>query len=465
MNTKFWLVATCLVGLSLASCERKFNNDAPNNKKEEPKKQKPGSSTTTTEGKVSGDPAVPFNIKVKRNGLAFAQFDRQASVQEYRPLYRLEAILNNLEIQGRIPLGETLITTAQLEEIKQEADKIVKQANAQTQRQKHDALLKWVKTNVQYDHGGGRVGELDLKDIVGKPEANTAYTTYKTKTAVCQGYANLLKVMCYTQGINAPVVNGFVYWYGLGSKGGHAWNYAHVDGKWIISDPTNSAVTRFDLGDTSKGALEFQPTRIDFTLEGNQDFECMFVDGEVTISKVKKGRSHAVHIPESLGGFVMSTFLPMEIADGVTEIHLGSKIRNFGNEEGGRHFSSDRPDTGVDRNIARIYVAENNPYIEDYNGILYSKERNKTDQILFIPKRLQEVRLKAGSFDKESKLRHLPGVKKIYFHPDTQRLDGTVIYNCANLEEIHIPKSLKLSEEAQRKLYSACPKNPKIIQF
>lgn len=463
MNTKICLIAACLLGTTFFSCKRDAVDPQQPNKpshKEDP--VVPPTPKPTRE--VSGDPATPFSVTAKLNGLTFDNSDRLAPRPDYRPLGRLRALLNNLILKGRIPLGETLITTQQLEEIKQEADKIVEQAKAKTQREKHDALLKWVKTNVKYDHGGGKVGQLDLTTLVGNPNANTAYTTFSEKKAVCQGYANLLKVMCYTQGINAPVVNGFVYWNGL--IGGHAWNYVHVDGQWIISDPTNSPTTRFNLSDTSREALEFQPTRIDFTIVNNENFECMYTDGEVTISKIKKGEGGktAVHIPESLGGFVISTFLPKEIADGITEIHLGSKVRDFG-KEGGRQFASDRPDTGVDRNIARVYVPENNPYIEDYQGVLYSKVRNKTDQILFIPKRLEVVKLKPGRFDKESKLRHLSGVKKIYFHENTTEIGPSAIQNCASLEEVYIPKDLKIEEDILKRICNNCPKNPRIIRY
>lgn len=182
MKTKFWLVATCLLGLSLASCERKFNNDTPTPKPAPTPKPSPDNGGGTS----SGDPAVPFSIRPKNPALLLTGKNAE----------EMRSLLLNLDIKGLMPLGETEITPEQLAEIKAEADKLV--AGAKTQRAKHDILLKWVKNNVKY---GGDVSAGSGSESFNNVH-NTAYNTFKKREAICQGYANLLKVMCYTQGNN-----------------------------------------------------------------------------------------------------------------------------------------------------------------------------------------------------------------------------------------------------------------------
>ena len=65
----------------------------------------------------------------------------------------------------------------------------------------------------------------------------TSIPTMCSSTSVaCQGYANLLRTMCHTQGIPAFNANGE-----LVPLGGHAWDYVCADSVWYVSDPTNNA--------------------------------------------------------------------------------------------------------------------------------------------------------------------------------------------------------------------------------
>lgn len=99
------------------------------------------------------------------------------------------------------------------------------------------AIHDWVAKNISYDT------EDFFKDL-GKSQ--DAYSTYKNKTAICQGYADLTAALLRAVGIKAKVIGGVALGYGMPNSwdelkttaSNHAWNEALVDGNWIILDTT-----------------------------------------------------------------------------------------------------------------------------------------------------------------------------------------------------------------------------------
>lgn len=130
------------------------------------------------------------------------------------PSKSLVTLLKKTDLEQALVLGETNITEAQYQEIKDFTDDLVKDCTDDTG--KYNAIFKWDSTNIVYDYAG-----------------NDPYPVFTSRWGICQGYSNLMKVMLLTQGIPVLVANG--YCYGMG----HAWNYTYCGGKWIICDATN----------------------------------------------------------------------------------------------------------------------------------------------------------------------------------------------------------------------------------
>lgn len=121
------------------------------------------------------------------------------------------------------------------EEIVALAKDITKDATGDLAKVK--AVHDWVAKNISYDT------EDFFKDL-GKSQ--DAYSTYKNKTAICQGYADLTAALLRAVGIKAKVIGGVALGYGMPNSwdelkttaSNHAWNEALVDGNWIILDTT-----------------------------------------------------------------------------------------------------------------------------------------------------------------------------------------------------------------------------------
>lgn len=121
------------------------------------------------------------------------------------------------------------------EEIVSLAQDITK--NADGDLAKVRAIHDWVAKNISYDTD-------DFFNDLGKSQ--DAYSTYKNKTAICQGYADLTAALLRAVGIQAKVIGGVALGYGMPNswdtvdktKSNHAWNEALVNGNWIILDTT-----------------------------------------------------------------------------------------------------------------------------------------------------------------------------------------------------------------------------------
>jgi len=147
------------------------------------------------------------------------------------------------------------LTADQLAQMKAKADEVTKDCKNNLEKLK--ALQNFVIKNTTYDNNGnGR---------------NDPYGAFSGGVCVCQGYANILKVLLYTQGIPCIGINGNLF-QGDVYLGAHAWDYVYADGKWNVNDPTNGGFFEMDKVDTYK---HLQPLRTDiedyFSLVGQRD--------------------------------------------------------------------------------------------------------------------------------------------------------------------------------------------------
>ena len=129
-------------------------------------------------------------------------------------------MLNNLEPQQFVSDYEKLgMTKEQFAEIEAETLKTIESSGAVTDYDKLKAICQWVCDNIKYDYG-----------LVSGSQY--AYNVFSKRLGVCQGYSNVTKAMCAAVGIPCIMVNGD------STYGGHAWNMAYADNRWIFIDNT-----------------------------------------------------------------------------------------------------------------------------------------------------------------------------------------------------------------------------------
>jgi transglutaminase/protease-like cytokinesis protein 3 len=94
------------------------------------------------------------------------------------------------------------------------------------------AIYFWVAKSVSYDaenmytiHFEENPGELIEK-------------TFRTKKAICQGYAELFNDLCKRSGIQSFVIHGYTKQHGEIQNAGHAWIIAFAGNGWFGFDPT-----------------------------------------------------------------------------------------------------------------------------------------------------------------------------------------------------------------------------------
>jgi hypothetical protein len=106
---------------------------------------------------------------------------------------------------------------------------------ARTDGEKARAIFRWIAENIAYDtqsYASGRIPETDSEDV------------FRSRIALCGGYAGLFKSLAEEAGLKAEIINGFAkgveYKIGRHFRGdaNHAWNAVRLDGSWRLIDAT-----------------------------------------------------------------------------------------------------------------------------------------------------------------------------------------------------------------------------------
>jgi len=133
------------------------------------------------------------------------------------------------------PIEKHVLNTPKHAEIsiKNLAEYLIKPAK--NDREKAKAVYCWITRNIAYDvsaYLAGKVRSLSPDEVL------------KTKSAVCQGYAELFAALGTAAGLEVITVEGYAK--GLGYLAGdvfrgdcnHAWNAVKLSGKWHLLDAT-----------------------------------------------------------------------------------------------------------------------------------------------------------------------------------------------------------------------------------
>ncbi len=339
----------------------------------------------------------------------------------------LRQLVDKMDRNRALEMGETEITDEQFAEIKQFVDEnLAGKDGAETYKN----IFDWIKKNIKYAWSG-------------TPAYLKPYEVFTYKTCVCQGYANLLKTMMLTQGYPAFIANGW-----LGNIGGHAWNYVYDGKKWIVSDPTNGS--QFNMSATSSYSNSLIPSRVDLNIFEDETFAYGFEEGYLNINEVKEGAPDELTIPFGVEGFRISQFAPNKpLPENVRSISLGKYVRSLGQYT--NMLADNTP------GLEEIAIDPSNSYLKTHKGIVY-----QGNQLVpfFIPPRMKYVELKPMKTMGKNTIYDLANVEEIVIAEGTEVMESYAIENCPKLRRVYVPEATEMQEQA---LYR-CPKNVEVIR-
>lgn len=341
------------------------------------------------------------------------------------PNENLKALFKAAGSEVMTTLGSVEITDEQYDEIKVFTDSIVKRQN--TTIKKYQTISKWVSDNIKYDYSD-----------------NSAYAVFKNRRGICQGYSNLLTVMCHTQGIPATVVNGM-----LNPVGGHAWVYIKAASQWIVSDPTNGAGYAMENVGQYSHLIPFQA---DADLFEDDKAIYHYYNLNLNIREVTQTEGNIFTVPYSVAGFVVGSFNPTSpLPENITEIYIGQNIKSLGENPIGLVL--------MGKNVEAAYVDELNPTFMSHKGVVYLRTED-APLIHYVPSAMKSVELMPMEVVYKNTICNLPSVEEIIFTEGTKRLESYAIENCPRLKRVYVPADCEVSSSA---LYRV-PANVEIIR-
>lgn len=219
-------------------------------------------------------------------------------------------------------------------------------------------------------------------------EDQSPEAVWENGVGTCQGFSDVFKVFCHTQGIPCVGANGGLFdrtTYnentGYPEGAAHAWTYVYVDGEWWLVDCLWGR--RCKVSDLMKWAVDWkesewgiswQPQYVNVPMAEDGNFRYNF-DRGVNIYGIKEGVGSEVTLPDVcdvLGGLDVTSFNLMEEVPGkVNTIRLGVNISFIGEEE--TNLDNGSPSLGTfARNVEHFIVPEGNrTYWSDDEGCIY----------------------------------------------------------------------------------------------
>ena len=295
-------------------------------------------------------------------------------------------------------MGYVQIKDDEYKEIKEFTDNLVNGLKSSDEIYKK--IFQWVSSEVKYTNGVN----------------NDPYPVFKNKQGVCQGYANLLTVMLYSQDIPVLIANGNVGIYG------HAWNYVYTD-KWYVSDPTNKG--NFLMTELSK-YTHLVPLELDADLFEDENFVFDFYEGHLNLRQVKKSDAKLV-VPFSTNGFQITSFNPdTALPTNIQEIYIGKNIKTLGESIIG--LNTHAP------SIKHAYVDPENGHMESYGQVIY-----RNSFTYYVPASAEIIELKPFKTLEKNILTKLSKLETLIVQSGTNKIEAYAIENCPNLKKAYIP--------------------------
>lgn len=311
-------------------------------------------------------------------------------------------------------LGRANITPEQYDEIQEFTKELV--SGLTTQKDKYSKCYDWVRSNVKYEYSD-----------------NDPYPVFKNLKGICQGYANLLFIMLHSIDIPAFVCNGNI---NVPPYGGHAWNYVNCDGKWYVSDPTNSG--SWILAATSSYS-HLYPSSFDVVLAKENGVWFNYNEYHLNICSVESSEDIFV-VPFSALGYQVTSFSPTKpLNPNIKQINIGKNIKSLGENYMGLSYNA--------ANVEYIEVDPENTTFSSYLGVVYRKNGSEF-QLTYIPAAMKCVELMAmETMYKNTVYRH-DAMEVLIVAPGTKKIEAWGVENCPNLKIAYVPEDTEIENNA-----------------
>lgn len=357
---------------------------------------------------------------VEEEVLAFPKDDGSKKLDIYNPQKTACNLLKSAGVGCTDTMGRIVITSEEYSEIEQFADGLVK--GCTTEKEIHDACFNWIYKNVK--HGS----TYDNGSFV----SNDPYQAFKTRRAVCQGFANLLFVMLHSQGVPVLLTNGLVFLETL--LGGHAWNYVNCDGVWYVSDPTNGGIYEMEKTDSY---YFLQPQSFDVILFEEQGCKFDFNEMHLNLCSVTTTSRNFV-VPFSAGGYQVTSFNPTsDLPANIRELYIGKNIETFGENLVGLDLHGS--------NIERIHVDPEHEKLYSYEGVVY---RMNSVYPMYIPAAMKNLVLQPMEVIEKNLVYGNNGIEEVVVAKGTKSIESWAFENCPNLKVAYVPEGVEIAEEA-----------------
>lgn len=339
--------------------------------------------------------------------------DKSAQVQTDGRL-ALRTLLPKIDNNKCFDMSKLEITEENYQTIKAFTDDLLKDITSDVEKTR--AVYEWAKKNISYEY---------------KP--NDPWSVFQNRKGVCHGYANICRVMLFSQNIPSITVLG---WYV--NAGAHAWNYAYDGEKWVVFDATNGGYYTASLVDTYKHLV---PETADIDLFEDENFVYEYYEKHLNISQVKKADDVLV-IPYSTNGFCVGMFCPKSpIPTSVRTIYLGSNIKSLGEGMVGLEKFRSFDD--------KAHVDPSNRYIGSEDGVVYRRDAlRKMSSILYVPTYKPVLKLIPMEVVYKNTIYYCNALEEVVIAEGTKKLDAYAIENCPNLKKVYIPEDCEVHDDA-----------------
>ena len=161
--------------------------------------------------------------------------------------------------------------------VKKDIDKLYDNGTlkkSMSDKEKSMAVSKYIAQNVQYDKkvAANSRGPFSYNSTAGS-KVHNPLGFYEGWDIVCDAYAGLYNAFMWELGIESYIVTSRT----------HAWNLAHLDGKWYHSDVTYSDPVTYDRNGKIGATLEFREEYINLTYT-----QIKGIDNDHTLSSESK---------------------------------------------------------------------------------------------------------------------------------------------------------------------------------
>ena len=322
----------------------------------------------------------------------------------------LKTILPKVDISRLKTIEPLVINENQYKEIANyTAKEIVKDAKGMEAFQR---IFQWITKNIKYEQSD-----------------NNPYPVFTNKKAICYGYSNITKAMMLSQGFPCVVVTGYLY-----GREAHSWNYALVDGKWLVIDTTGKSWFYMDKEPHKYKHLHSQI--IDVPLFEDNDFVYDYNKG-INITKIKT-KEEISSIPYGTNGFIINSFDPRsEIPKEIKELYISDNITYMGDNTFGL--------SKMDKSLEKIHVKDTNKEYETYKNVLYLKGKDIPEHI---PTMMKILELKPMKVAEKNTVYQRPNLEEIIFPEETLRIEAYAVENCPKVSKITISKNAEVDNNA-----------------